>query len=201
MIPGLSNRVWGFPNSIITKLRYCDVGVITSTLGSVANYVFAANGIFDPDITSVGHQPMYRDTYNNIYNQYTVIGSKITIACTNMATGNTGVVGVHGDDDTSGSATLTTCMEMNNSTWKHLSVSGSGKDTQIITSVFEPLMSFGVDTKDDGASTTAGGSNPTELFTFILYWAANNLGTASMQFAFEIEYTVKFSELITPVQN
>ena len=36
MIPGVDGyRVFGFPNSIITKLRYCDQFRVTSTAGAV----------------------------------------------------------------------------------------------------------------------------------------------------------------------
>lgn len=42
-------------------------------------HVFHANGIFDPDVSGVGHQPRGHDQYGVLYDDYVVLGSKITI--------------------------------------------------------------------------------------------------------------------------
>lgn len=197
LIPGLSRKVWGFPNTIITKLRYCDYYTMTSTAGSVYYQVMLANSIFDPDVTGVGHQPMYRDTYAGIYDHYTVLGSKITVHFTNTSSTGTVIAGVRGDDDGTGSTTLTTIMEGNNGTWVQLGQNGSGQDTKTVTCTFEPLADFGVDAKDDGFSSTAVGSNPTEGFYYHIFAANTVAGTSTILASIEIEYTVKFSELAT----
>lgn len=36
-------------------------------------HLFRANGIFDPDVTGTGHQPLYRDQVADLYTNYTVI--------------------------------------------------------------------------------------------------------------------------------
>lgn len=202
MIPGVDGyRVFGFPNSIITKLRYCDQVRVTSTAGAVNGYVFAANGIFDPDISATGHQPLFRDQFAAVYDQYTVIGSKITVTMTNLSATATAIFGINGDDDSAGSATLSTKMEQNNSLWCQLGPLGSGSDTKTMVATFEPLRDFGIDAKNDGASSTAIGSNPTELWCYQVFVAAANATTANFEFGVQIEYTVKFAEQITPVQN
>lgn len=202
MIPGIDgHRIFGFPNTILTKLRYCEQLRYTSTAGAVNGYVFAANGIFDPDISGTGHQPMYRDNYAALYDQYVVIGSKITVTMTNLSTTATAVFGINGDDDSAGSATVATKMEQNNSVWTQLGPLGSGSDTKTLTCTFEPNRDFGVDAKADGASATVVGANPTELWCYQVFAAANNAATAALEFSVEIDYTVKFSELFTPTQN
>ncbi len=45
-------------------------------------YVFRANAIDDPDWSGVGHQPRYHDQFAVMFNQYTVIASKITVRLT-----------------------------------------------------------------------------------------------------------------------
>jgi hypothetical protein len=202
LIPGVDgHRVFGFPNTIITKLRYCDQLSMTSTLGATALYVFAANGIFDPDITATGHQPMYRDNYAALYDQYVVIGSKIKITVSNMSATHSGTIGINGDDDSSGAVNLSTHMEQNNSKWIQLGPLGSGRDTETITCTFEPLRDFGVAAKDDGASATAVASNPNELWCYQFFAATNGANTGVFEFSVEIDYTVKFTELQTPVQS
>lgn len=50
-----------------------------SSAGSAATHVFSANGLYDPDITSAGHQPMGFDQIQAFYDHWVVIGSKITV--------------------------------------------------------------------------------------------------------------------------
>lgn len=199
MIPGLSRMIFGFPNSIITKLKYCDYGTLSSVAGSIAYQVFRANSIFDPDFTGVGHQPMYRDTYASVYDQYTVIGSKITVNFNQTTTSGTCIVGIHGDDDQNNTAPLFNLIEQNNTSWTRIGNQGSSSDSTTLTAVFEPLTNFGVDTKDDGGSSTSVGSNPTEEWMFQVFGANLIAANSTIQYTVEIEYTVKFSELVTPV--
>lgn len=64
-----------FPARSTRRLRYSTNLTLTSTSGVVASYVFSANGLFDPDITSTGHQPMGFDQMMLSYNHYTVVGA------------------------------------------------------------------------------------------------------------------------------
>lgn len=201
MIPGVDGkRIFGFPNSIITKLRYVTYINLSAAAGSVAGNVFAANGIWDPDLSGVGHQPLYRDNYASIYDQYTVIGSKIT--CTYTSTNATlgAYIGITGDDDSTVTGTLETLMEQNNSVSTMVGAAGAPPIT--LSQTFEPLEAFGVDTKDDGFSATTVGANPTELWCYKV-WAINaDISAISPIYCrVEIDYTVKFAELQSPVQN
>jgi len=71
-----------FPPRKTVALRYVDTVSIDGGVSSTGVYEFRANSIFDPDYTSTGHQPMFRDTYSAIYSQYKVNYATITlIAC------------------------------------------------------------------------------------------------------------------------
>lgn len=203
LIPGVDgHRIFGFPNSIITKLRYCDVIKHTSTLGATGTNSFRANGIFDPDFTGVGHQPMWRDNYASIYNHYVVIGSKIKMCVTPQTLGVPFIAGIVGDDDTTLSSTVTTRMEQNNSIWKAVPIAEAGQPT-ILEAYFEPLEMFGIDAKDDGTfGATSVGADPTEQWIYGCWVAAADASqTGSCLISYEIEYTVKFSEPSTQTQN
>lgn len=67
------------------KVRYHQQIQIDPTAGSNGYYTFAANGLFDPDITGIGGQPYGFDTLMTLYNHYTVVGAKIRVYCINPA--------------------------------------------------------------------------------------------------------------------
>jgi hypothetical protein len=74
-----------FPSRTTRKLRYSTNFSLTSTAGVVASYVFVANGLFDPDYTSTGHQPMGFDQLMLSYNHYCVLSSRILVTFRNIA--------------------------------------------------------------------------------------------------------------------
>ena len=200
MIPGVDgDRIYGFPNSIITKLRYCTTYQITAAAGAMAVNVFLANSIFDPDYTGVGHQPLWRDSFASIYNHYVVLGSKINVTYGSDSNANH-LIGIVGDDDISSSSTADTRCELNNSV-SQLMGWASSAPPPTLTSTFEPLMAFGVDAKDDGASATNNGSSPAQVWCYHVWAQPQTTSTVVYTFKVEIEYTVKFTELLTQVQN
>lgn len=202
MIPGVDGiKTFGFPNSIITKLRYVDYMTLSSTSGSVAKNVFSANGIFDPDITNAGHQPMYFDEYKAIYNNYVVIGSKITVHFNNYSTQAGWHVGIIGDDDATTSTSASTLMEYNNSVWTVMGQRDSGHNIKVLTATFEPLENLGVDAKDDGWTAINTGANPDNKYYYSVWCNTIDASSASITITAEIEYTVKFSELRSPTAS
>lgn len=69
----------GFPKQLRIRHRYVDNITLVSTTGALASQSFRCNGMFDPDYTSTGHQPLYFDQLSAIYNHFTVLNSKITV--------------------------------------------------------------------------------------------------------------------------
>jgi len=73
-----------FPASMKRRLFYYDYGLSRSGVAGVpVNYFICANGLFDPNITGVGHQPMGFDQMMLVYNQYTVLRSKVSLVVYN----------------------------------------------------------------------------------------------------------------------
>lgn len=81
------------PDKIMTKLMYSEV-LALSLSGLTVGYYQFRNSIFDPDVTSTGHQPMWRDQLVNLYNRYRVHGIKyrFTIVNTNTSQLLSGVI-------------------------------------------------------------------------------------------------------------
>lgn len=72
-----------FPDSLITKLKYVDTMDLTTTL---TNRAYAINGLFDPDISGAGHQPLAFDQLMTLYSEYEVFASKVFLYATNNNT-------------------------------------------------------------------------------------------------------------------
>lgn len=72
-----------FPARYRCMLRYTDEFQITSTSGAVGSYIFSANGLFDPNITSTGHQPAGFDQMMVSYEHYTVLRSRAVVTFQN----------------------------------------------------------------------------------------------------------------------
>lgn len=74
-----------FPNTKLVRHKY--VETITHPAGAAAGsrsyYQFSCNDMYDPNVTSTGHQPLFRDEMAAQYNFYTVLSSriKVTIPC------------------------------------------------------------------------------------------------------------------------
>lgn len=74
---GMLSKGIGFPLTLSTKLTYsADVNFSGST---TVFHTFRANGLFDPDRTGAGLQPLYFDQLMAVYTHYRVNASKITV--------------------------------------------------------------------------------------------------------------------------
>lgn len=77
------SRGLGVPDSIRTTLKYCESVALTSSSGILTTYVFRANGLYDPDYTSTGHQPYYFDQYALLYWKYCVHACHLKVTVVN----------------------------------------------------------------------------------------------------------------------
>lgn len=80
--------VGGFPKSKMVRLRYASEVIINPGIGGLQGYTFSANGMYDPDITSGGHQPYGFDQNMLYFDHYTVVASRCRARFTPNTTGN-----------------------------------------------------------------------------------------------------------------
>ena len=74
---GTVGKPMPFPIRMVATLRYCSTISITQAVTAIGNTNLCCNSIYDPDLTNLGHQPYGHDTYSTIYNQYTVLKSRL----------------------------------------------------------------------------------------------------------------------------
>lgn len=184
----------GFPKENIVRMRYCQNVTLGSTTGILSYAQFRANSVYDPDYTSLGHQPMTFDLYATLYNHYQVLGSKMTATLLPNADLSTPhVCGIYLSDD------ITTY-----TTWDAFQESGRSKPKplQSIDKPAKAIAGFSlkkfftksVDNGDTGAFVT---DNPTEVAYYTLWVQPVDVTTSSsanIQAVVQIDYTVRFYE-------
>lgn len=77
------------------KFRYSDsISINPGAAGAAGVHVFSANGLYDPDVTSTGHQPTGFDEVSALYDHYTVTWVKIRCFFLNGDTTYSGICGI-----------------------------------------------------------------------------------------------------------
>lgn len=191
MLRPVRYRSSGIPEQMVLKLKYSELVRHTITAG-FAQYVWSANGCFDPNITGGGHQPLYFDQQMTLYNHFVVMSSHIKIT---PATGSPIdlVYAVYVDDDASGTTTATT-------SWERPGVRvaaaapGSWKP-EPIEHFWKSGNTFGQDVLANSELHGTSGANPTEQSYFIVTFFDPAAGTTSnVDFLYEIWFDVVFFE-------
>lgn len=194
-----SSTVYGFPPTLLTKLRYVDTYALISTAGAIAKQVMYLNSTFDPDNSGTGHQPLYRDTYAAIYDQYAVVSCRAIVQFQSLAASTGMVIGAVIDDDNVSSSTPTVLMEQN--LGKHMLLppfTGSISNRTIVIS-WNCKRHLGIDPFTSQTYKSAVGSNPSEIASLIIWSVpADGSSTATSQVQVTLEMEVLFTELQTP---
>jgi hypothetical protein len=98
--PAATGTRVGFPANRTVDLDYSTMVLCNSAISSNGLYQFRLNSAFDPDYTSVGHQPMGFDQWSQFYNHYVVEHTSYEISINTAPNGGTCVrTFVHLSDD------------------------------------------------------------------------------------------------------
>ncbi len=194
--------VFGFPDRLLTKLRYGAVYNMVSTVGSLGTWQFRWNSTFDPDFTNAGHQPLYRDTYAGIYDHYAVTRAKATIRFDNGNAAIPFVVGCLTDDDSTMSGSFNTLIEQSHGQSATLTSLSGSHSSQVFTATWDCREVLNIDPFTDSTYKTAVGSNPSEE-SYLDLWSIpfDGSSTATIQAYVVLEQEVLWTELTTPVQS
>lgn len=189
----------------VGKLRYVDTVSIDPGLAGISSHAFYANGIFDPDYTGTGHQPLMHDEYIALYGYYRVISSKIKVAPVPNSTSAVEpcIYGVYIDHDTSLDYTLGTSViedSRNKGSWGILNnfgpnYVGATPKTKTLSWNAEKHMAkeFAIDAIGVGGSPSGAHAN------FFRVWCASIEGNnpGNMTFLVQIDYVVEFTAPLT----
>lgn len=186
------------PKVYKTKLRYCDVMVDAYTTGPPdnTNRYFSCNGMYDPDITGTGHQPLYFDQLMAMYQNYTVIASKCTIIPMSPASSVNGTVyGITLEDDSTGSALPITAIERGGASFGV--INNNGGPPRAISKSWKAETSFGLGVMSDPELRGTITTNPTNQMVFHVFSTDASTALGSFTYLLFIEYECVFTELKT----
>lgn len=74
----------------IIKLKYFDTKAVAVSLSTDFQQVWRANSLQDPDVTGIGHQPMFHDDLSLYYKHYCVLKTEIYMKYLRKDTTNNG---------------------------------------------------------------------------------------------------------------
>lgn len=187
---------WGFPNRMYIAHKYTELYTKTSTTSSFATHQWIANGMFDPNATGTGHQPMYFDNLAAIYDHYTVVRSTCKFTFCPSAAPTTPIEYVAFiDDDSTFPNTMAAAKEKQLS--KSCLVPLNHSDPVVMTLEWNARDTFGGDPLSNDALQGTSAGNPTEIVSFVSGAQVSVGATTSFVVTAEIIYYAVWDELST----
>lgn len=194
------NLVYGFPDRMQTKLRYNQTVALTSGGGAVVGYrMFRMNDISAP--TAGGHQPMYRDTYAAIYENYAVVASRLTVKFINTSTSSVFKVGAAIDSGISTSTDAVELCERSHGQHTILPPLAGSLSSRTFTVPWNCRMILGIDPYTSDQYKTPVGGPPSNISEVQIWVLDLTTGVSGITLDITIEYDVLFTELSTPATS
>jgi len=189
-----------FPKQLYNTLKYVQSNVATQS-GGLSKQVFSCNGLFDPDFTGTGHQPMFFDTLMGIYDHYHVIRSRIKCTiCFAASTTATIISSLYIDDDTT--TTTNSLISLEQVTAKGGVIRPGGiSPVCYLSASWDAKKAFGANVLSDPELQGTVAANPQEQQFFVIQNLDSGGGATIITTLYEIEYDVVWDEFITQPQQ
>jgi len=191
----------GFPKKVTMTHKYkCTLSANAN--GTFQRYDFRANGMFDPEVAVGGHQPMYFDQMTALYDQYTVIGSRIKITITRTPSGNNGVDPIYfvlfNNDDTSVAGTSVIDVAESNSGRIKIAAPDAGyhPTSLVLTSKYSAKKTYGnAQLNNTNIQGTATSDPPEQTYYTLCYQTGAGAAVCAWQALVEIDYIAVWTEV------
>lgn len=161
-------------------------------VGTANTQLMNLGSIFDPDTTGVGHQPLGRDQYAALYEQYVVLNVKYEIVIANFSNAQVVTAGVTVSDSLSTQTDPRVLVENGGTEWRTLGFNGSNTAVQMFTGSVDLAHVHGLtESQHISAHLADMAANPDES-VFLHIWAADGFsGTCpTVQCSVRLTYTV-----------
>lgn len=187
-----------FPNMATRRLRYSSGNVVTCPSGVLTSHVFSMSGLYDPDITATGHQPLGFDDMMRFYEHYHVLYCKAKVTFMNKQPLYRGFVALKIAPDTAKSYDYEVLVEEGRASVDFIAgESSSFNGTKLLTAEVNVPAVNGLTRQNFLADSNLRGtiaSNPDEqTYLHVCAWspAGQNL---DVEFNAVLEFTAVFTE-------
>lgn len=188
-------RKLGIPKILVANMRYCQTISLNPSIATpLASYIFRCNNIYDPDQSGTGHQPYLHDWYQEIYNHYQVLKSRIKcefIAGASTPAASNCTIGIAVSDDTTVETDLNAVREQRGAKMKLL----CSNESRVVTHGYNGYKMYG---RDNMSKTRAlFGAAPEEEAYWHIFVLPTDLAVdlGAVQVQVTIDYTVRMTEL------
>lgn len=187
-----------YPKQTLAKLKYVEEVTIDATT-LLAAHVFRANGLYDPSVTSVGHQPLNFDQMMARFDHFRVVGSKITVQFAENANNTPAYCTVHLTDNGTSYSSYSNVNHLFESSQTKIGIVGMIYDNDAnmgkITQTFSANKFFGRDRAQQSTMVGSASADPTEQAYYEVICAPiNGVDPSAQNLLCTIEYTAIFSE-------
>lgn len=165
--------------------------------------VFSANGLFDPDITGVGHQPNGFDQLAVLFDHYQVLSARVTITAVNGDSSSAQLVGIALLDNATVLNDYRSYMEGRHVVGRVIPHAGTSAidnvQTKTMSFKYSQRSFFGTKKIDDQFEGS-NASNPEEGAFFHIFAGPINSSAdaAAVRFQLDISYLALWYEPKTP---
>lgn len=189
------NPTYGGPFPPIKKAQVVYSAVVSPgvTTGNGV-YIFSANGIYDPDISGTGSQPLYFDQLMALYNHYVVTSSSIEVDIMNEGTNRSVIATCYVDDDVNTAANFTA---MQRPGAKVVTGNPLSSNMGRLRNFYSSRKVFGPNVENNYLYRGSTSTNPTEQAYFVIQIQDLGLASYNQPIRVTIRYNTTFSELTT----
>lgn len=162
-------------------MKYADLAIQLNpgAAGAAASYVYCVNGLYDPNVTGIGHQPAGFDEYMAIFQEYVVLGAHVKVSFTNSDTTYPAIVGMSYSDSNVTTTDFRRYVENGYTTWCQLGKSGSGNDIKNLMTDVNVAKTSNQNVVQEENFAGNNTKNPDEA-RYVIIWAAPLDSTADM---------------------
>lgn len=182
-----------FPPLLKNTLKYTEMVTVTLTAGA-GTYVFTCNGVYDPNVTGTGTQPLYFDQTSAVYDHYTVVASRAKFQLNDSSNKATTICLFTDDDATTTGNAIVGASRPGAVSW---SGNPSVQPVKPLYKSWSAYKAFGPNVTSQTQLQGSPSANPTELQCFI--FQINDVAGTSYNVGVyvEIEYDCIWNEIST----
>ncbi len=190
----------------MASLRYNTFITVNPLAGGAVNeHFFTANGLFDPDISGTGHQPLGFDQLMAIYDHFVVIGARISCWVTSIDTTYPQLVSLSVNDDTTGFTSITNVIENGTCKWRLFNpiTAGAASAPKLMTYNVNPnkFLSRSKPMADPQLKGSVSGNPQEQCYFVIACQPTTSVDSAGIQVAVTIDYKAIFFEPVDLSQS